>query len=253
MDDLASSFSEKRPPKVRPKTKPATRWLHGRLIEQIGLAICDQELATGTIVKTEDFEQRYGVSRSVVRETVRVLESMGLVSSTRRVGVLVLPPSRWNLYDPQIIRWRLASSARITQLRSLTELRYAVEPEAARLAAIRAPLINSTELVALARRMKVAGQMADVELFLALDVRFHQLILESSGNEMFAKLDTLVEEVLTGRTAYGLMPTHPHEEALQLHIDVANAIQKGIPDVAHDSMVAIMQRAIGEMNTTWTS
>ncbi len=235
------------------RDKPATRWLHGQLVEEIGLSICAHELATGTVVKTEEFELQYKVSRSVVRETVRVLESMGLVSSTRRVGVLVLPPSNWNLFDPQIIRWRLASSARINQLRSLNELRSAIEPAAARLAAIRAPLINTTELVALAQRMKIAGQNEDVELFLALDVRFHQLILESSGNEMFSKLNSLVKEVLTGRTHYGLMPTHPKEEALQLHIDVADRIQKGAASAAHDSMLAIMEQAMEEMNKVWES
>jgi DNA-binding FadR family transcriptional regulator len=176
---------------------------------------------------------------------------MGLVSSIRRVGVLILPPSNWNLFDPQIIRWRLASNARITQLRSLTELRFAIEPAAARLAALRAPLIDTTELVTLAQKMKVAGQGDDAALFLALDVRFHQLILESSGNEMFSKLNSLVEEVLTGRTNYGLMPIHPQEEALQLHIDVANSIQKGAASAAHDSMLAIMEQAMGEMNRVW--
>ena len=230
------------------KNKPATRWLHGQLVEEIGLSICAHELATGTVVKTEEFEFQYKVSRSVVRETVRVLESMGLVSSTRRVGVLVLPPSNWNLFDPQIIRWRLASSARITQLRSLNELRSSIEP-----AAIRAPLVSTTELVALAQRMKIAAQNEDAELFLSLDVRFHQLILECSGNEMFSKLNSLVKEVLTGRTHYGLMPAHPKEEALQLHIDVANRIQKGAASAAHDSMVAIMELAMEEMDKVWAS
>lgn len=227
------------------------RWLHGRMLEQLGLAICGQELPTGTVVKTEEIENQYQVSRSVVRETVRVLESMGLVSSRRRVGVLILAPTFWNLYDPQVIRWRLASSARITQLRSLTELRVAVEPEAARLAAIRAPLTIAADLLGLANRMRIAGQEGDQALFLSLDVQFHKLVLASSGNEMFAKLDSLVAEVLTGRTHYGLMPIHPHEEALQLHSDVASAIQKGAPDLAHDAMLAIMERTMKEMSTLW--
>jgi len=233
------------------RMKPATRWLHGRLVEELGLAICAQQLPAGTVVKTEDFERQHKVSRSVVRETVRVLESMGLVSSIRRVGVLILPSSDWNLYDPQIIRWRLASSDRNKQLKSLTELRYAIEPAAARLAALRAPLINSTELVDLSHKMIIAGQGDDAGLFLALDVRFHQLILESSGNQMFSKLNSLVAEVLTGRTNYGLMPVHPDKEALQLHIDVADQIQKGEASAAHDSMLAIMEQAIDEMSAVW--
>jgi DNA-binding FadR family transcriptional regulator len=233
--------------------KLTSRWLHVRMLEQLGLAICGQELPTGTVVKTEEIENQYQVSRSVVRETVRVLESMGLVSSRRRVGVLILAPTFWNLYDPQVIRWRLASSDRITQLRSLTELRVAIEPEAARLAAIRAPLTIATDLLGLSNRMRAAGQVGDQELFLSLDVHFHRLILASSGNEMFAKLDSLVAEVLTGRTHYGLMPLHPHEEAMQLHSDVASAIQKGAADLAHDAMFAIMERTMKEMSSLWKS
>lgn len=227
--------------------------LHAQVLEQLGLAVCGQDLVTGTIMKIEHIERQYGVSRSVIRETLRVLESMGLVSSRRRVGVMVLPPSEWNLYDPQVIRWRLASRARITQLRSLTELRTAIEPEAARLAAIRSPLTNASDLMGLAGRLWAAGEAEDQEHFLALDIQFHGLVLASSGNEMFAKLNSLVSEVLTGRTNYGLMPTHPHEEALQLHIDVAAAIQRGAPDVAHSAMLGIMQRTMSEMGSIWDS
>lgn len=204
-------------------------------------------------MKIEDIERQYGVSRSVIRETLRVLESMGLVSSKRRVGVLVRPPSEWNLFDPQVIRWRLASRAQITQLRSLTELRTAIEPEAARLAALRSPLSSASDLMGLAGRLWAAGESGDQELFLTLDIQFHRLVLASSGNEMFAKLESLISEVLAGRTHYGLMPTHPHEEALQLHVDVASAIQRGAPDIAQRSMLGIMQRTMDEMSTIWAA
>lgn len=227
------------------------RGLHGHVLEQLGLAICGQELLPGAVMTIEDIEHRYGVSRSVIRESVRVLESMGLAASKRRVGVLVLPPSDWNLYDPQVIRWRLASSGRIAQLRSLNELRMAIEPEAARLAAIRSPLANASDLMGLAGRLWAAGEEGDSELFLSLDVQFHRLVLVSSGNEMFAKLHTVVGEILAGRTNYGLMPQHPHQEALQLHVDVASAIQRGAPAVAQSAMLGIMERTIDEIRHVW--
>jgi DNA-binding FadR family transcriptional regulator len=225
--------------------------LHARILDLLGPAICASELPSGTVVRTDELEMRYGVSRSVVREVVRVLASMGMVESRRRVGVQVLPASEWNLYDPQVIRWRLASPGRIAQLRSLTELRTAVEPEAARLAALRAPLANASELMGLAGKLWAAGQADDTETFLELDIVFHRLVLSSSGNEMFAKLNTLVAEVLTGRTHYGLMPEHPHNEALQLHVDVASAIQRGNADDAQQAMLHIMQRAFQEMSSIW--
>jgi len=225
--------------------------LHARVVDMLGLAVCSGELASKSVFRIEELEERYGVSRSVVREAIRVLASMGMLASRRRVGVQILPASEWNLYDPQVIRWRLASPARIAQLRSLTELRTAIEPQAARLAAIRAPLADASALMGLAGKLWAAGQADDPEMFLELDIEFHRLVLAASGNEMFAKLNSLVAEVLTGRTNYGLMPRHPHNEALQLHVDVASAIQRGNPEAAHEAMLGIMERAFTEMSSLW--
>jgi DNA-binding FadR family transcriptional regulator len=225
--------------------------LHARVLDLLGLAICAGDLASGSVVRIDQLEERYGVSRSVVREAIRVLASMGLVASRRRVGVQVRPASEWNLYDPQVIRWRMTSPARTAQLRSLTELRTAIEPEAARMAAQRASLASASELMGLAGKLWAAGQAGDAEAFLTLDIQFHGLVLSSSGNEMFAQLHTLVEEVLTGRTQYGLTPRRPHNEALQLHVDVASAIQRGSVDEAHAAMLGIMQRAFNEMSPIW--
>ncbi len=228
-----------------------THDLHSTTVDRLGLAVCSGEMASGSIVRIDELEERFGVSRSVVREALRVLASMGMVASRRRVGVQVRPATEWNLYDPQIIRWRLASHGRVAQLRSLTELRTAVEPQAAALAAMRAPLASASELMGLSGKLWEAGCSGDTELFLRLDIQFHRLVLSSSGNEMFGMLDSLVAEVLTGRTHYGLMPQHPHEEALQMHVDVASAIQRGDPSDAHRAMLAIMARAMDEMSTLW--
>ena len=225
--------------------------LHARVLDFLGLAVCAGDLPSGSVVRIEQLQERYDVSRSVVREAIRVLASMGLVASRRRVGIQVQPEARWNLYDPQVIRWRLASPARVAQLRSLNELRTAVEPEAARLAALRAPLADASELMGLAGKLWAAGQADDAETFLTLDIAFHRLVLSSSGNEMFAKLSTLVEAVLAGRTQYGLMPRRPHKEALQLHVDVASAIQRGHSDAAHAAMLRIMAQAFEEMSSIW--
>lgn len=238
-------------PMAKSQLGPLTRGLHAHVVDRLGLAVSGGELPSGTAIRIEELEARYGVSRSVVREAIRVLASMGMVSSRRRVGVQILPATEWNLYDPQVIRWRLASPGRIAQLRSLTELRTAIEPEAARLAAIRAPLADASSLMGLAGKMWAAGRAGEATEFLALDIRFHRLVLASSGNEMFGKLHTLVTEVLTGRTQYGLMPHNPHDEALQLHVDVASAIQRSSPDEAQEAMLRVMQRAMNEMSSIW--
>jgi DNA-binding FadR family transcriptional regulator len=226
--------------------------LHARVLDQIGTAICGGELAAGAVLYIDDLADRYAVSRSVVREALRVLASMGMVESRRRVGTQIRPATRWNVYDPQVIRWRLASRQRIAQLRSMTELRTAVEPLAARLAAERTTPDAASELVGTAARMWAVGQSDDEEEFLRLDIEFHRQVLAGSGNEMFVKLNELVAEVLAGRHHYGLMPHHPQEEALRLHADVAQAIQRRDGDRAHQAMVRIMEQALAEMKTMWS-
>jgi DNA-binding FadR family transcriptional regulator len=222
--------------------------LHARVLDALGLAIVEGELAAGAVLTVEELEVRYGASRSVVREAVRVLRSVGLVTSRRHLGVRVLDPSEWNLYSPLVIRWRLDSGARIEQLRALMELRVAVEPEAARLAAERGTDVGASDLAELAGRLSAAAAANDADAFLRHDIEFHGLILSLSGNPMFGQLQTLVGETLVGRTALGLVPEHPHADALQAHHDVAATIRLRDGDAAHDIMRAIMLRTVRELN-----
>jgi DNA-binding FadR family transcriptional regulator len=225
--------------------------LHARVLDQLGTAICSGELAPGSVLYIDDLADQRAVSRSVVREVLRVLASMGLVDTRRRVGTLIRPASDWNVFDPQVIRWRLASADRIAQLRSLTELRTAVEPQAACLAATRATPDEASDLVGIAAKMWAAGKAGNETEFLRLDIEFHRQVLLSSGNEMFVKLQQLVAEVLTGRHHYELMPHHPAEQALQLHADVAQAIQRHDGERAKAAMVHIMEQAMSEMKSIW--
>jgi DNA-binding FadR family transcriptional regulator len=68
---------------------------------------------------------------------------------------------------------------------------------------------------------------------------------------MFARLDGVIGEVLTGRTDQGLMPQRPHEEALQWHVDVADAIQGKRPAEARAAMEQIMSRTHTEVEQIW--
>lgn len=225
--------------------------LHSSLLQRLGLAIADGTLAPNSILRLDELEAEHSVSRSVVREAARVLCSMGMLESRRRLGTVVQEEECWNLYDPQVIRWRLASSGRLDQLRALNELRGAIEPQAARLAANRVSLDGGSDLVAQAARLWAAGQGGDHEQFLLLDIEFHAAVLKASGNPMFSQLHNLVREVLTGRSEHGLMPHLPHHEALQLHVDVASAIQRGEAEAAHAAMSRIVEQSTEEMGDIW--
>ena len=95
-------------------------------------------------------------------------------------------------------------------------------------------------------------QRGDSDDFLRLDVEFHAAILKASGNTMFAQFQTLVAEILTGRTEHGLMPHLPHHEALQLHVDVASAIQRGEAAAAHAAMSGIVEQFAEEVGHIWS-
>ena len=233
-----------------PKAESSTD-LHSVLVQNLGLAIAEGTLVPHSILRLDELESQHNVSRSVVREATRVLSSKGMLESRRRLGTVVQPEESWNAYDPQVIRWRLASSKRLEQLRALNELRGAIEPQAARLAAERASWDTGSDLVSQAARLWAAGQQGDQDEFLRLDIEFHAAVLLASGNLMFSQLHNLVTEVLTGRTEHGLMPHLPHHEALQLHVDVASAIQRGEADAAHAAMSRIVEQSTEEMGDIW--
>ncbi|WP_435298431.1 FadR/GntR family transcriptional regulator [Timonella sp. A28] len=225
--------------------------LHDHVVHALGRSIVDGTIEPGTVMLAEELEHRFQVSRSVIREAIRVLQSLGLTESVKRVGTRVQPPSSWNALDPQLIRWRLASHDQGAQLRALTELRVAVEPAAAALAATFAPTDRSERLVQLAQEMRVAGEAGDEHTFAHLDIEFHREILRSSGNDMFACLDSAISEVIRGRTEHGFMPKHPSETTLKRHEAVAYAIVSKDAEGASAVMKEIMTRTMNELEPVW--
>ncbi|MGP3929304.1 FadR/GntR family transcriptional regulator [Nonomuraea sp. KM88] len=230
---------------------PVEAGLHARVLDHLGTAICSGEMAAGSVLSIDDLVDRCQVSRSVIREVLRVLASMGLIESRRRVGVMIQPAKVWKVFDPRVIRWRLASDARMAQLRSITELRTAIEPHAASLAAERIDDDEASELVGVSAKLWAAGKAGDEARFLVLDIDFHRRVLAASGNEMFEELQLIVAEVLAGRHHYHLMPHYPDEQALQLHTDVAHAIQRRDGERARQAMVEIMEQGFAEMRSMW--
>ncbi|MFC9863791.1 MULTISPECIES: FadR/GntR family transcriptional regulator [unclassified Streptomyces] len=200
--------------------------LHTHVLETLGLEIASGQCPPGRVLRSDELVQRFDVSRTVVREVVRVLESMHLVESRRRVGVTVQPAEAWNVYDPQVIRWRLAGSDRPRQLRSLTVLRSAIEPVAARLAARHATPQQCAQLTERALGMVATSRGQQLEGYLEHDTAFHRIILNASGNEMFARLGDVVAEVLAGRTHHQVMFEDPDPAAVTLHVRLAEAVRE---------------------------
>ena len=224
------------------------RGLHETVLDHLGTQICSGEIPSGDVLRIEELAGRYEVGRSVIREAVRVLESMGMLTTRRRVGVTVAERSAWNVLDPRIIRWRLDGPDRQAQLSSLGELRAGVEPVAAALAARRATPEQCGVMTGAVMDMAVHGKSGDLEAYLRADLLFHRTLLAASGNEMLAALTGVTDEVLIGRTHHGLMPQLPNPVAIRLHGDVAQAIRSADPVAAETAMREIIAEAAEAIN-----
>ncbi|EST37966.1 GntR family transcriptional regulator [Streptomycetaceae bacterium MP113-05] len=218
------------------------------MLAALGPAITGGDYPPGSVLRTDELERRFEVSRTVVREAIRVLESMHLVQSRRRVGVTVLPTESWDMFDPQVITWRLQGADRGRQLRSLTILRSAVEPSAARLAAQHATPQECAELTERAMGMVATSRGQQLDGYLVHDIAFHRVVLRASRNEMFARLGDVVAAVLTGRTEHDVMFTDPDPAAVTLHVQVAEAVRTGDPDRAEQLTKEITVGAMAELD-----
>ncbi|MDK8564203.1 FadR/GntR family transcriptional regulator [Corynebacterium pseudodiphtheriticum] len=223
-------------PPHHPHGATATAPLLGSVFDELGREIVSGEHPAGTQFTLHAISERFGISRTVARETMRALEHVGLVAAGRRVGITVLEQRHWALFDPAVISWRLAApTQRTAQLASLNELRMAVEPVAARQAAYnaspqqRAEILElASTLVHLAKMPAEAGrQEDDAADFLATDLRFHSLLLEASGNEMFAALVPVFFAIHSGKTVFGVGADKPVANTLDLHQELAQYVSDG--------------------------
>jgi DNA-binding FadR family transcriptional regulator len=203
------------------------RGLHGQLVQQLGQMIVSGDLGADRPLVPEEIGQRFEVSRTVVRESLRVLEAKGLVSARPNVGTRVRPVSDWNLLDPDIIEWRAYGPQRDDQRRELCELRWTIEPLAARLAAGRGREDIQQRLADMVEIMGHTAAQGDSLTFSRADAEFHALLLQLAGNRMLEHLSGIVSSALqvSGGPSFGC--ERPAESSVGQHMRIVDAIGAG--------------------------
>ena len=114
---------------------PRDRNLTHGIVHDLGIAIIKGKYSPDDMFPEVELCETYGVSRTVLREAVKMLTAKGLIGSRPRQGTRVLPESQWNLLDPDVLRWLLERKFSIELLIEFTEVRLAIEPKAAARAA----------------------------------------------------------------------------------------------------------------------
>lgn len=213
------------------------------IVQQLG-----QEIVTGTYDSDNPFPteaelcKRLGASRSVLREAVKMLTAKGLLKARPRQGTWVEPEENWNLLDPDVLRWLLERKFSAGLLLEFTQVRIAIEPVAAALAASHADAHAKAEIGAALDRMKAAERGEDDPL--TSDIAFHVAILRASGNRFYAQLRDIIEAAL--RTSIQLTNRRKGVRLASIadHQKVADAIFAQDANGARDAMFALMMEAM---------
>ena len=182
------------------------------------------------------------VSRSAAREAVKSLAAKGLITSRARQGIRVLPESEWNLFDSDVLRWMRDANPSIALLREFAELRVAIEPQAAILAALRQNTEKIAHIGIALDRMKQAESNLDDPL--ESDIAFHLSILNASENRFFTQLGRIIDTTLRVSIRFTNMRTGVNAGSHDEHKLIYDAIVANNPTKAEKYATRLMNNAL---------
>jgi GntR family transcriptional regulator, galactonate operon transcriptional repressor len=220
--------------------------LHGNLVHELGSRIVRGELQPGQAIPTEEsLASELGLSRSAVREAIKVLAGKGLVVARTRVGTQVQPEERWSLLDPDVLSWRYGERADPVHLEELGSIRVALEPEAARLAArardrdVTAPIRSAFE--------RMAATVSRPDEFIEADLAFHRAIFQAGGNQLLVHLNELMSSALATMRQIHTRNVRRNRRSLPAHRAILEAIEAKDGDAAATLMRALVEGALRDL------
>ena len=203
----------------------------------------------GTLPVEADLLERFGVSRTVLREALKTLAAKGLVVSKTRVGTRVLEPVRWNFFDADLLAWRLEGGMDQSFFGHLADVRLALEPAAAGLAAER----RTKEDIELLRfdLAEMAQPRHTPESFAEADLDFHQHIAEASGNPLMASASAVIATALRAAFSFStpVRDAGGYERTVARHRDIADAIEAKDAKAAAEAMRVVIEEGAARVLT----
>jgi len=221
--------------------------LHDQVTKQIALGIMRGTIGQGGPgLSTEiDLSRHFSVSRTVLRESVKVLAAKGLIEVRPKTGMRVRPRSGWNLVDADLLGWLCEAGVDDLFVRDLCEVRLIVEPAAAELAAARA---SDDEIEALYTWFRqIEANAEDTEARLEADRNFHATIFTACHNIFLTQMNTTVGTALRATQQIGSHLAGIMEESLLSHKEVADAIAKHDSQAARATMERLILQSTGHI------
>jgi len=197
--------------------------VHGNTVDYLGEAIVAGRFGTGGSLPAEPLLcEELGVSRTVVRESIKSLVAKGLIQTGPKVGTRVLPSEQWNWFDPDVIAWQSKSGLTPSFIRDLQELRRVVEPAAVKLAAERATETDIADIEDAFTGMKRAVEGGGD--YVKYDLRFHQGLLRASHNRMLVQMSKALSALLRTSFEISTIKKDGPRLSLPLHRAVIDAV-----------------------------
>jgi DNA-binding FadR family transcriptional regulator len=232
------------------------RGLQGKVIDAIGRDIVGGKYAPESLLPKEaDLTAAYGVSRTSVREAMKVLAAKGLIEIRQKIGTRVRARDLWNVFDSDVLTWHHQQGLSEAVMRDLIELRQVIEPAAARFASSRATMADLRRIER--AQLAMSQHVTDPTGYAESDVEFHMAVFAASHNALLSRFGHLVADFLhmsfsvqqDAVTKSGADFTKDAEE----HRRVFDAINRGEPDTAAAAMLNVIldgKRALSEAMET---
>lgn len=212
----------------------AVRNLHAQVIHELGRLIVSGELKPGdSLPREEALAQRMVISRTALREAMKVLASKGLIETRQKTGTRVRDPRYWNQLDADILAWRCASMPTEDFVEKLVEMREIIEPAAAAAAARRR---TAEQLARLKTAYEAMAAAADLDAWAKADLDFHERVLDASNNELMASLFSVIDAALGAYFLLSARTAVDFKYSLPRHFAVYEAIRLRRPEAARDAM-----------------
>ena len=223
---------------------------HAEVARSIGIDIIAGRYAEGARLPGDaELTASFGVSRPVLRESIKTLVAKGLLTTKARVGTVVRGRGFWNMFDADVLAWHLDVGIDKQFLGDLAEIRLAIEPRAAALAASRR---SDADIAELRRCIEIMRrEPSDSDAFTDGDLALHIAVANASGNPFMRSVDGVIEAAL--RTSFVLSaPVDPvdRETVLSWHQRIVDAIADGNPEDAATAMTAVIFNGIRRHDST---